>query len=173
MCVYAYTYTFQFKIGIFTIYVYYHSEVFCLFYQYITDICNCANTDNRDDPAGGIQQLHKVGVGYLPDMITFTPDCSHLLVANEGEAGKDQNGKFFNPEGSVSIIDIENLEIVEDPDEAVKLVNFQWWNGKSTELSKEGVRWVWREQTFEAGDWFSADMEPEYIAISKQVCFII
>ena len=43
----------------------------------------------------------EVPVGALPDMVTFTPDGTKLLVANEGEA---DNG--VDPRGSVSIIDI-------------------------------------------------------------------
>lgn len=51
--------------------------------------------------------LVEVTVGALPDMITFTPDCSTILTANEGEAGQDADGLFVNPEGSVSIISVE------------------------------------------------------------------
>lgn len=45
--------------------------------------------------------LHSVTVGALPDMVTFTPDGSKVLVANEGEPDDG-----VDPEGSVSIIDI-------------------------------------------------------------------
>lgn len=47
-----------------------------------------------------------MAVGALPDMLVFTPDCSTILTANEGEAGQDPDGMFFNPEGSVSIISV-------------------------------------------------------------------
>lgn len=42
-----------------------------------------------------------VGVGALPDMVTFTPDGSRLLVANEGEPTS-----AVDPRGSVSVIDM-------------------------------------------------------------------
>ena len=42
-------------------------------------------------------------VGYKPDMLKFTSDCSKILVANEGEAYED-NGDLVNPEGSITII---------------------------------------------------------------------
>ena len=44
-------------------------------------------------------------VGASPaSAIVFTRDCQTILVANEGEAGKDDQGRFIDPEGSVSII---------------------------------------------------------------------
>jgi DNA-binding beta-propeller fold protein YncE len=47
--------------------------------------------------------LGSVDVGALPDMLTFTPDGTKVLVANEGAVLSDAN---FGGVGSVSIIDI-------------------------------------------------------------------
>jgi hypothetical protein len=55
--------------------------------------------------ASGINQI---AVGALPDMLTFTPDGSRLLVANE--ATPTVYGSF-DPAGSVSIIDMGSRSV--------------------------------------------------------------
>ena len=49
--------------------------------------------------------IDRVPVGNLPDMLTFTPDGSQLLVANEGEFNSEA-GLDRDPVGSVSIISL-------------------------------------------------------------------
>ncbi|MGE9269563.1 MAG: choice-of-anchor I family protein, partial [Verrucomicrobiales bacterium] len=58
---------------------------------------------------GAVAPLATAEAGYLPDMITFTPDGSKVLVANEGEAASLVDGSAgpdFNPEGSVTIVPV-------------------------------------------------------------------
>jgi DNA-binding beta-propeller fold protein YncE len=99
--------------------------------------------------------LSAVTVGALPDMIKFTPDGKHVLVANEGEP----NDEFtIDPEGSVSIISLsggaENLSA-----DDVRTVAFSSLNGGKLpygmRTSNPGTSTV------------AQDVEPEYIAVSS------
>lgn len=56
--------------------------------------------------------VNSVTVGALPDMLTFTPDGSKLLVANEGTP-TTYGG--YDPVGSVSIIDMGTRSVVATP----------------------------------------------------------
>lgn len=97
--------------------------------------------------------LNQVTVGALPDMVTFTPDGTKVLVANEGEP--DEDDPTINPEGSVSIIDIsEGIE-----NATVTTADFTAYNGREEELRGQGVR------IFPDVD-FANDAEPEYITVS-------
>ncbi len=93
---------------------------------------------------------HSVTVGALPDMLTFTPDGSRVVVANEGEP---DNG--VNPDGSVSIIDITGGL----GSASVSHASFTSFNGTELTLKAEGVR------LFD-GISAAADLEPEYVAVS-------
>jgi predicted extracellular nuclease len=97
--------------------------------------------------------LNAVEVGALPDMLTFTPDGSKVLVANEGEPSEDYT---VDPEGSVSIINLSNG--VENA--TVSTADFRAFNDRQTELQANGVRILGPNATV------AQDVEPEYIAIS-------
>ncbi|MCB0566862.1 MAG: choice-of-anchor I family protein, partial [Phaeodactylibacter sp.] len=97
-----------------------------------------------------------VEVGFLPDMLVFTPDGSKLLVANEGEP---RNNYSLDPEGSVSIINMEaGAGNMLDSD--VTTVGFSAFNADSASLVAQGVR------IFGPGATVAQDLEPEYIAVS-------
>ena len=96
--------------------------------------------------------LNHVQVGSLPDMVTFTPDGSKVLVANEGEPSDDYS---INPEGSVTIVDVS--EGVEELNQnSVTTVRF----GEGL-LIDGNVRKINRNATW------AEDFEPEYIVIDK------
>ena len=97
--------------------------------------------------------LNQVTVGALPDMVTFTPDGTKVLVANEGEP--DEEDPENNPEGSISIIDI--TEGVENA--TVTTADFTAFNGQEAELRGREVR-IFPEVMF------ANDAEPEYITVS-------
>ncbi len=104
----------------------------------------------------GIYQ-NALTVGALPDMVTFTPDGSKLLVANEGEPSGYEAGDV-DPEGSVSIIDVSNgidNAIVETT------ATFNAFDSQKQDLIDAGVR------IFGPGASVSQDLEPEYIAVSE------
>ncbi|MDJ1182509.1 choice-of-anchor I family protein [Roseofilum casamattae] len=93
--------------------------------------------------------LDSVTVGVLPDMVTFTPDGTKVLVANEAEPGTT------DPEGSISIIDIS----AGVANATVQTADFTSFNGQEDDLRAEGVRIF-------PGKTVAEDVEPEYIAVS-------
>lgn len=98
--------------------------------------------------------LNSVTVGALPDMVTFTPDGTAVLVANEGEPDDGIN-PTVDPEGSVSYIDISGGVGVA----TVFTIDFTEFNGQEAALRAEGVRIF-------AGRNAANDFEPEYIAVT-------
>ncbi len=100
--------------------------------------------------------ISAVDVGYLPDMLTFTPDGLKIVVANEGEPNSYGQADSFDPEGSVSIIDMAN-----GPTNAtVQTATFTAFNGQIDALRAAGVR------IFGPGATVAQDLEPEYVALS-------
>ncbi|WP_251358122.1 choice-of-anchor I family protein [Kangiella sp. TOML190] len=102
------------------------------------------------------QLLKAVQVGALPDMLTFSPDGTKVVVANEGEPSKDYR---HDPEGSVSLINLDNQTAIAD--HAIEL-NFHAFNDKRAQLSAQGVKFASPEGTSVA-----QDLEPEYVSVSE------
>lgn len=100
--------------------------------------------------------INHVTVGYLPDMLIFTPDGSKILTANEGEPNSYGQGTSFDPEGSVSIIDISGGVA----SATVQTAGFTSFNGQVATLRAAGVR------IYGPGATVAQDLEPEYIAFS-------
>jgi len=100
--------------------------------------------------------LKQVTVGVLPDMITFTPDGTKVMTANEGEPN---DAYTVDPEGSISIIDITG-GISNLLQSNVTTLSFAGFNGQEAALAASGVRKVKSTSSF------AQDLEPEYIAIS-------
>lgn len=102
-------------------------------------------------------------VGALPDMLTFTPDGSHLLVANEGEPDSYGLPGSIDPEGSVSVIAVTGLAPNATAGTLVRTVhsaNFNSFDAQIASLRTAGVR------IYGPGASVSQDLEPEYIAVS-------
>ena len=96
-----------------------------------------------------------ITVGFLPDMLTFTPDGQRVLVANEGQPNE---AVTINPEGSVSIIDVSqgvaSATVVD-----VDFNAFDVGGPRESEYPA-GIRTIF------AGATRSEELEPEFIAVS-------
>jgi DNA-binding beta-propeller fold protein YncE len=93
----------------------------------------------------------KIQVGATPDMVTFTQNGQHLLVANEAERirGGDPVAEIADPPGSVTIIPMRGQQPQID---AISTVGFP--------ASLPGIRVA-------PGRTATNDVEPEYITVSK------
>ena len=110
-----------------------------------------------------------VEVGNLPDMVTFTPDASKVLTANEGEPSGDYT---IDPEGSISIISI----VDGTPSDTSINISFSGYNGKQADLEKQGMhfpnpsgRTINRSLISTT---VAQDLEPEYITTTNEVAYI-
>ena len=97
---------------------------------------------------GAGTRIAEVPTGFLPDMVTFSPDGRYVLTANEGEPTDT-----MDPDGSVSIIDISAGVA------AAKVMTVGFEGLKADELRAAGVR------IFPGKD-PKQDLEPEYVAVS-------
>jgi len=114
---------------------------------------------NQDKTANGYVGVYSVSgalqtsvtVGALPDMLTFTPDGTKILVANEGEPNSYNQVGSVDPVGTVSVIDVTNGY-------SVATASFTAYNGQEAALRAQGVR------IYGPGASAAQDFEPEYIA---------
>ena len=102
--------------------------------------------------ASDLSLISSVTIGALPDMLTFTPDGSTVLVANEGEPSDDYQ---TDPEGSISVIDVRNLAAP-----VVRNASFTAFNSQAAALRTAGGR------IYGPGATVAQDLEPEYISVS-------
>ncbi|HET6520455.1 MAG TPA: choice-of-anchor I family protein [Geminicoccaceae bacterium] len=97
--------------------------------------------------------LKQIEVGAGPDMLTFTPLGSRVLVANSGPPSDDY---MVDPKGSVSIIDLTAGVRAA----TVATADFTAFNGQEEKLRASGVR------IFGPNASVAEDLEPEYIDIA-------
>ncbi|HEX8269622.1 MAG TPA: choice-of-anchor I family protein [Flavobacterium sp.] len=98
----------------------------------------------------------QVTVGSLPDMITFSPDGTKVITANEGQPNANYS---VDPEGSVSIIDISG-GVASLTQANVTTLLFTAYNSQEAALVASGVRKLKSTSTL------SQDFEPEYVTIA-------
>ncbi|MBR7743225.1 choice-of-anchor I family protein [Phycicoccus sp. BSK3Z-2] len=105
--------------------------------------------------AATARETGRVTIGSLPDMATFTPNGTHVVVANEGEPEGYCAGQV-DPEGSISVVDVRR-----GPERAtVRTADFRAWNDEADELVAAGVR------IFGPNASVAQDLEPEYVTTS-------
>lgn len=112
-----------------------------------------------------LELLDSAPVGALPDMVTFTPDGRHVLVANEGEPNHDYSQ---DPEGSITLV-----EILADANRfgAIRTAGFAQFDDQRDALLTAGVRLFGpADNTRPYGPdniaSVARDLEPEYITVS-------
>jgi DNA-binding beta-propeller fold protein YncE len=103
--------------------------------------------------ASTLAKISEVTVGALPDMLTFAPDGTAVLVANEGEPTADYE---TDPPGSISVIDLRAGAATP----SVVTVGFESFNDQADALRAQGVR------IYGPGATVAQDLEPEYIAVA-------
>jgi len=108
--------------------------------------------------------IKNVVAGFLPDMVTFSPDGTKVVVANEGEPKGDYS---IDPEGSISIIDI----IDSVPNDAATQLSLTAFNSQKNDLIAQGVVFSNPTGNTIKGNLIDTtvamDLEPEYVAISQ------
>ncbi len=109
--------------------------------------------------------LNVVTVGALPDMLTFTPDGSRVLVANEGEPNDDYT---VDPEGSISIINIAGGAA----GATVTTAGFTTFNAQKAALIAQGVRIFGPGSDTDGLATVAQDLEPEYITCTNTTAWV-
>lgn len=95
--------------------------------------------------------IAQVGVGALPDMVTFSPDGRYIVSANEGEPNDEYT---IDPVGSISVIDVNSSF-------SVSTLGFEGFESQKSTLMANGFR------VFGPGASLAQDVEPEYVAIDE------
>lgn len=115
--------------------------------------------------------IKAVEVGALPDMVTFTPDGTKALVANEGEPNADYSN---DPEGSISVIAVAEA-VPANTATTINLttdITFSDDNLSATDIDTDGKRMAILTTSGvkfagPVGNTVAKDLEPEYITVSE------
>ena len=101
--------------------------------------------------------LKAVNVGALPDMVTFTPDGTKVVVANEAEPNE---GYSIDPEGTVSVIDVSwDGSVLTESTTDITFSDFNQGGDRALELPEKVLLNGVNASVAE-------DLEPEYITVS-------
>ncbi|AWL11279.1 hypothetical protein HMF8227_00783 [Saliniradius amylolyticus] len=119
---------------------------------------------------GSPDYVGAIEAGFLPDMVTFTPDGSKVIVANEGEP----NGDFSeDPEGSVTVIELVGSDLSAA---SVTELGFQAFNDQKEALSAMGMHFPTPNGRTINGNTVDSsvaqDLEPEYITATNDMAYV-
>ncbi|MGL5379518.1 choice-of-anchor I family protein [Clostridium sp.] len=103
------------------------------------------------DYEGNLKEIYDCGI--QPDMVTYTPNSQYILVANEGEPRHGYGEGIEDPQGTTTIIDINN--------KTSKLVTFEKFDENREQLLANKV--ILKKDAKP-----SEDLEPEYIAVDSE-----
>jgi DNA-binding beta-propeller fold protein YncE len=98
-----------------------------------------------------LDEVKKITIGAMPDMVTFSPDGNYILSANEGEPN---DAYTVDPKGTISIINIKD-------NYSVKTLDFAAFESQKAALLAGGFR------IYGLNASFAQDIEPEYITVSS------
>ena len=108
---------------------------------------------------GSLTLTALVKTGVQPDMITYTPDGSRLLTADEGEPRNGYDNGSTDPMGTVTVIDTAKG--------TAQTVDFTAYDSAEARqaLAEKGI--VLKKDTLP-----SVDLEPEYIAVDNETAYV-
>ena len=98
--------------------------------------------------------ISKTTAGVQPDMITYTPDGTMILVANEGEPRNGYGKDIVDPKGTITALDIAANEATE--------IDFTAFDSS---VARQAL--VDKNVILKKGTAPSVDLEPEYITVDN------
>lgn len=102
--------------------------------------------------------INAIEVGALPDMLTFTPDGSQVIIACEGEP--TDKTYAIDPEGMISVVDISwDGAVLTTALTNLDFTDFNIGGSRNAELPENILLNGYRATV-------SQDLEPEYITVS-------
>lgn len=98
-----------------------------------------------------------IETGVQPDMVTFTPDGSKILTANEGEPREGYTAT--DPQGSVTVIEVKTLQ--------AQTIGFETYDTAEARQALTNAGVLLKKETNP-----SVDFEPEYIAATDTMAYV-
>lgn len=106
----------------------------------------------RFDANGQLINIHEAGI--QPDMITYSPDGSLILTANEGEPRQGYEAGTVDPKGSITALDTNTNQSYD--------IDFTAFDSAESRAALVADNVIIKKDTAP-----SVDFEPEYITISN------